>query len=383
MKRIGFTLIELLVVIAIIAILAAILFPVFAKAREKARQTSCSNNVRQICIALNMYAQDNDEMFLPDSKSEAWSVLLSQYNEPSIYDCPTKTGKGNNTSPDYGLNIDLFGLAVGELWSPSATIIVADLKQPSTMKNYAFLDVDTDVDQRHNKGSVLGCADGHVAFEAGSAGVIYSDTLIFKGYWLTHDQGDYVASMPDFQSSTNQLTAAPSPAATIPPEAVSSTGNIPSIARVTFDLISEDTWNHGWSCAVFYEDGSGTPSNPPDASLQGGIGSHSGPQYFWLRANGQTVEKLVSPQRATSMDYMNDMLNNSPQHIAIKVIRGREVTLSGVATGNCAGRYVTPTISGDFSNLLINNKARCWWFTYNTSWSRPLVSIRKVRFFRY
>ncbi len=62
-SRTGFTLIELLVVIAIIAILAAILFPVFAQAREKARSTSCLSNLKQIGTAFQMYAQDYDEMF--------------------------------------------------------------------------------------------------------------------------------------------------------------------------------------------------------------------------------------------------------------------------------------------------------------------------------
>ena len=59
--RKGFTLIELLVVIAIIAILAAILFPVFARAREKARQTHCLNNTKQVGLAFQMYSQDFDE----------------------------------------------------------------------------------------------------------------------------------------------------------------------------------------------------------------------------------------------------------------------------------------------------------------------------------
>ena len=63
MRRHGFTLIELLVVIAIIAILAAILFPVFAKAREKARQASCGSNLKQLTLAVLQYVQDYDERF--------------------------------------------------------------------------------------------------------------------------------------------------------------------------------------------------------------------------------------------------------------------------------------------------------------------------------
>jgi prepilin-type N-terminal cleavage/methylation domain-containing protein/prepilin-type processing-associated H-X9-DG protein len=62
-RHLGFTLIELLVVIAIIAILAAILFPVFAQAREKARAISCVSNIKQLATAFNMYVQDYDEVF--------------------------------------------------------------------------------------------------------------------------------------------------------------------------------------------------------------------------------------------------------------------------------------------------------------------------------
>ncbi len=99
MRRTGFTLIELLVVIAIIAILAAILFPVFAKAREKARQTSCLSNLKQHALAIQMYAQDYDEtllrpyryMYLSGTRYLWWwGDLLQPYiKNYQLLECPS------------------------------------------------------------------------------------------------------------------------------------------------------------------------------------------------------------------------------------------------------------------------------------------------------
>ncbi len=97
MSRRGFTLIELLVVIAIIAILAAILFPVFARAREKARQSSCLSNVKQISLGVLMYAQDFDEMLPHSNYRDAAGVgysfiqFVNPYiNSAQVFDCPTQ-----------------------------------------------------------------------------------------------------------------------------------------------------------------------------------------------------------------------------------------------------------------------------------------------------
>jgi prepilin-type N-terminal cleavage/methylation domain-containing protein len=75
-KATAFTLIELLVVIAIIAILAAILFPVFASAREQARKTTCSANLRQVGVALSLYVQDYDELFPNTGNPRLWMGRL-------------------------------------------------------------------------------------------------------------------------------------------------------------------------------------------------------------------------------------------------------------------------------------------------------------------
>lgn len=112
----GFTLIELLVVIAIIAILAAILFPVFATAREKARGTSCLSNMKQICTAVQMYAQDYDEMlhrirnwnfpYDPVTNKWAWGAqdMLNPYiKNEQMWKCPSDgVQRYDNTGPTGG-----------------------------------------------------------------------------------------------------------------------------------------------------------------------------------------------------------------------------------------------------------------------------------------
>jgi len=181
----GFTLIELLVVIAITAILAAILFPVFAKAREKARTNTCMNNQRQIGIAVQMYVQDNDETFM--SKDGAiWSAKLAPYNEASIYDCPTKTGKGTNNAPEYGFSKSLLGKALGDITTPSAMILTGDLVSKSD-DAYTLNEDGSDVnlDTRHNGGAIFCFVDGHNEYLPVKSGTTKSTAIAAKEWLLT------------------------------------------------------------------------------------------------------------------------------------------------------------------------------------------------------
>ena len=125
--RRAFTLIELLVVIAIIALLAAILFPVFARARENARKSSCANNLKQIGVSMLQYLQDSDEQYVPIRGGSgcpsapcaywAWTDLMQPYlKNTQVYKCPS-TSSSIVTSYTYNWNIG--GKALAEVAIPA------------------------------------------------------------------------------------------------------------------------------------------------------------------------------------------------------------------------------------------------------------------------
>src|SRR5688572_13499425 len=141
-SRFGFTLIELLVVIAIIALLAAILFPVFARARENARKTSCMNNVKQIGLAWVTYAQDYDEMTVPYSDNGGstgrhfnWRFILQSYiKSQQALKCPSSAG---NIGISYALNASVAsnGRALADIQRPAQSPVFTDARGRTTGTN--------------------------------------------------------------------------------------------------------------------------------------------------------------------------------------------------------------------------------------------------------
>ncbi len=192
MRR-GFTLIELLVVIAIIAILAAILFPVFARAREKARQASCQSNLKQIAMSFIMYAQDFDETMVPnytltsnqrvfpDGSTAAagpmlWMHMVYPYiNNDQLFNCPTASSRyaggyywDANANYAYNRWVGRFPswnerpAAVGSIKRPAECPLLADCEYYLMGPDSGTADNDYRPSPRHNDTLNMGYVDGHV-----------------------------------------------------------------------------------------------------------------------------------------------------------------------------------------------------------------------------
>ncbi len=183
--RKAFTLIELLVVIAIIAILAAILFPVFARAREKARQASCQSNLKQLMLAALMYCQDYDEVWIMRYYDVApdWSLRIEWFEaiEPymknqQILQCPSYTGwlgytmncERNIRSQSYHGSPSI--LKLSEVQDVSGTLAFVETSgswhrtcQPAhAVYQHCWPITNYDTDKRHNGGANYAFFDGHV-----------------------------------------------------------------------------------------------------------------------------------------------------------------------------------------------------------------------------
>ncbi|MFO8080819.1 MAG: DUF1559 domain-containing protein [Armatimonadota bacterium] len=208
MRRKGFTLIELLVVIAIIAILAAILFPVFARAREKARQTSCLSNMKQLGLGMMMYAQDYDERMSRtshyyygdivasgDSYARAWfGDLVQPYvSNRTILECPSYSWtftryRGTEWGPlvcsyafphiyrdaNHNSVPSLSGAKLAVIEAPSDTIMLIESRSveifTGSSNDLRLLDVidDGSIDRTrraHNEGFNIAFCDGHAKWQ--------------------------------------------------------------------------------------------------------------------------------------------------------------------------------------------------------------------------
>ncbi len=179
MRRKGFTLIELLVVIAIIAILAAILFPVFARARENARKANCLSNLKQIGSAAMMYAQDYDEVTVPayfyengsacPANLTGWWKLLESYTKnEQVKVCPS----GHHTCVwgvpiSYGVNALVMYRSLALFQNPADLIqffdngVYMEIYDPDNYADYGVVDGGY-VARRHGDGFNAAFCDGHV-----------------------------------------------------------------------------------------------------------------------------------------------------------------------------------------------------------------------------
>ncbi len=295
--RKGFTLIELLVVIAIIAILAAILFPVFAKAREKARQTACMNNQRQIATAVLMYAQDHDEM-LPDVASMWGAINIDR----GVLKCPTMSRLTNG----YQYNYDMGGLALGKVPDPTTSFITVDGTTSTSTNAGQLANICYDTSQMstpHGGKAIAAFVDGHVV-------LLDPTTLTFAG--LT----------PKF---ANAGFEAPSLASLGFEYATYFAGNAAAQAAAV--------WTFTGNCGINPASG-GFGQTPPDGS-----------QYCFVQTTGTATETVLINPGTYNITFTSWVRSASNPHDFKVVIDGTTTILTYNSTSTTPSTRTTSNFS--------------------------------------
>jgi len=195
----GFTLIELLVVIAIIAILAAILFPVFSKAREKARQTTCTSNQKQLATATMMYVQENNEI-MPGT--DFWSAVDGASGKILI--CPTA---GKKIANAYAYNANIASKGLGEIDDPTVIALTSDSEAANNI-----MTTPLDVTMRHTNKAIMSYVDGHVELTANALSVVFltnnslMDSLGTSSFSGEENHGDFYGTQYNGTTAKGVLT---------------------------------------------------------------------------------------------------------------------------------------------------------------------------------
>jgi len=264
-RECGFTLIELLVVIAIIAILAAILFPAFARARENARRASCQSNLKQIGLGIMQYTQDYDERFMQGNSTDSnkigtgWAGQLLPYTKSTdLFRCPSEAGRPGvgavapNKYYSYRYNIGLVrdqqGLSnanwdkvvkLSQLNQSSRTVLIyessiytftmneTEVGSPSgngektdsssgggvpngtsmlPVAGWVFNEMPVQPYNRHLEGANFLCADGHVKWlKSEQVSYGYRNNTTTGGESFSGGTGSYFAQGTDYAGADKKL----------------------------------------------------------------------------------------------------------------------------------------------------------------------------------